>query len=55
MTTTGDTNVTDPVSVQFFDAPAPDPLNDEALRVVVAHPISETPGYLLSPLAEAGG
>ena len=28
-TTTEDTTVTDPVSVQFFEAPAPDPLNDE--------------------------
>ena len=35
-TTTGDTTVTDPVSVQVFEAPAPDPLNDEAFRVVVA-------------------
>ena len=35
-TTTGDTTVTDPVSVQVFEAPAPDPLYDEAFRVVVA-------------------
>ena len=35
-TTNVDTAVTDPVSVQFFEAPAPDPLNDEAFRVVVA-------------------
>ena len=53
--TTGDTTVTDPVSVQFFEAPELDPFNDEALIVVVAKPISETPGHPLSPLTEAGG
>ena len=31
-----------------------DHLNDEALRVVVAHPMDETPGLTLSPLTEAG-
>ena len=30
--TTGDTTVTYPVSVQVFEAPAPDPLNDEAFK-----------------------
>ena len=35
-TTTGDTIVTDSVSVQIFEAPVPDHLNDEAFRVVVA-------------------
>ena len=45
-TTTGDTTITDPVSVQVFEAPAPDPLNDEAFRVMVAHPMSETPGRI---------
>ena len=34
--TTGDTTVTDPVSVQVFDAPAPVPLSNEESRVVVA-------------------
>ena len=53
--TTGDTIVTDPVSVQVFEAPPPEPLNDEAFRVVVAQPMSETPGRSLSPLSEAGG
>ena len=28
-TTTEDTTIRDPVSVQFFEAPAPDPFNDE--------------------------
>ena len=41
MTNTGDTNITDPVSVKVFEAPAPDPLHHEAFRVVVAHPIAE--------------
>ena len=54
-TTTGYTNSTDPVSVQVFEAPAPDPLNDEAFRVVVAQSIYETPGRPIYPLAEAGG
>ena len=35
-TTTGYTTVTYPVSVQVLEVPAPDPLNDEAFRVVVA-------------------
>ena len=55
MTTTGDTTVTDPVYVQIFEAPAPDSLNDEEFRVVVAQPMAETPGCLLSPLTEDGG
>ena len=55
MNTTGYTTIIDPVSVQVFEAPAPDPLNDETFRVVVAHPMDETPGSMLSPLKEAGG
>ena len=55
MTTTGDTTITDPVSVQVFEATAPDPLNDEAFIVAVAQPMAETPGLPLSPLTEAGG
>ena len=55
MTTTGDTTVTNLVSVQVFEAPSPAPLNDEAFRVVVAQPMAETPARPLSPLAEAGG
>ena len=53
MTDTGDTTTTDPVYVQFFEAPAPDPLNDEAFRVVVAHPMAKNPGRPLFPLTEA--
>ena len=49
-TNTGDTIVTYPVSVQVFEAPTPDPLNDESFRVVVAQPMSETPGLLLYTL-----
>ena len=49
-TTTGDTTVKDPVSVQFLEALSPDPLNDEAFRLVVAQPMSERPGQPLSPL-----
>ena len=45
-----DTTVIDSVSVQVFDAPAPDPLNDEAFIVLVAQPIAETPDLPLSPL-----
>ena len=55
MTTTGDTTITDPVSVQVFEAPALDPLNDEAFRVVVTQPMTKTPGRPLSPLTEDGG
>ena len=54
-TTTRDTTVAYPVSIQVFEAPAPDPLNDEAFRVVVSQPISKTPACPLSPLTEAGG
>ena len=53
-TTTGDTTVTYPVSVQVFEAPAPDPLNYESFRVIVAQPMVETPGRPLPPLPEAG-
>ena len=35
--------------------PVPDPLDDEAFRVVVSQPMDETPVRPLSPLAEAGG
>ena len=54
-TTTGDTTVTDPVYVQVSEEPAPDPLNDEAFRVVVAQPMPEMPVQSLSPLIESGG
>ena len=40
---------------QVFEAPAPDPLNDESFRVVVAQTMAETPGRLISPLTEADG
>ena len=50
-TTTGDTTVTDPVTIQVFEAPAPDPLNNEAFRVVVAQPMAETPVRPISPLS----
>ena len=39
-TTTGDTTITDPVSIRFFKTPAPDPFSYEALIVVVAHPMA---------------
>ena len=52
-TTTGDTTVTYPVSVKVFEAPAPDPFNDEACIVVVAQPMAETTVRKLSPLTEA--
>ena len=55
MTTTGDTTIIDPVSIQVLDAPSPDPLNDESFRVVVAQPMAETPGRPLSPMTEDGG
>ena len=42
-TTTGDTTIIDIFSVKVFEAPAPDPLNDGAFRMVVAQPISKTP------------
>ena len=54
-TTIGDTNITDLVSDQVFEAPAPYPLNDEAFRVMVAQPMGETHSQTLSTLAEAGG
>ena len=49
-TTTKDTIITDPVSIRVFKAPAPDPLNYKALKVVVSQPIYETPIRLFSPL-----
>ena len=54
-TTTEDTIITDPVFVQVFEAPEPDPLSDESFRVVVAQLMVETPGLLISLLTEAGG
>ena len=55
MTTNVDTIITDPVSVQVFEAPALDPLNDESLIVVVSQPITEKPVRTLSPLTESSG
>ena len=40
-TTNKDTTSKDPVLIRFFKAPAPNPLNGEALRAVVLQPISE--------------
>ena len=54
-TTTGSTTITDPISVQVFEAPAPEPLNDEAFTLVVAQPMSKMTGRPLSPLTEASG
>ena len=54
-TTFVDTTVTDPVSVQLFEAPATDPLDDEVFRVVVAQPMDDMPRRQLSTLTEAGG
>ena len=54
-TNNGDTTVTYPVSVQVFEAPSPDPLNDESFRMVVAQPVSETPVRPLFTLTEPGG
>ena len=54
-TTTGDTTITDPVSFQFFEVPAPYPLTNEAFIVVVSHPMVEMLGWPLSPLVEADG
>ena len=48
--TTVDTTITYQVYVQVFEAPAPYHLNDEAVRVVVAQPMAETPNRPLSPL-----
>ena len=53
-TTTGDKIITYPVLIQGFEAPSPDPFNNEALRVVVEQPMAETPGRLFFPLTEAG-
>ena len=54
-TTTGDTTITDPVSVQVFGAPVPEHLDNEALRVVFAHTMAKNPGQSLYPLTEAVG
>ena len=48
-TNTGDTKVTYTVSVQVLEAPAPDPLNAEAFRVVVENPMDENSVRPLSP------
>ena len=53
--TTGNTTIIDPVSVQVLEVPEQYHFNDEAFRVVVAQPMAETPGRMLSPLTEAGG
>ena len=55
MTNTGDTTITDTLSVQVFEVPAPDPLNYESFRVVVAQPMAETPSRPLSTSTEDGG
>ena len=55
MTTTGDRNIADPASIRVFEAPAPDPLNDEEFKVVVAQPMAKTSGRPISPLTETGG
>ena len=55
MTTTGDTTITDPVSIRVFGAPAPDTLNDKAFIVLVAQPMDETSGRMLYLFIEAGG
>ena len=47
-TTTGDTTITYPVSVQVLEAPELDHLNDESFRVVVAQLTAETPDRPLS-------
>ena len=52
---TGDTTILDPVSIRVFEDPAPEPLNNESFRVVVAQPMDKMPGRTLSPLTEAGG
>ena len=54
-TTAGDKTITDPVSVQVLEVPAQYHFNDEAFRVVVAQPMAETPGRMLSPLIEDVG
>ena len=54
LTTTGDTTITYPVSIQPFKAPAQEHLNDEALIVVVVQPIAKMPVRPLYPLTEDG-
>ena len=54
-TTTGDTTIIDPVSVQVFYMTAPDPLNDGTFRFLVAQPMYKTPVWPLYTLIEAGG
>ena len=41
--TTVDTNITYPVSIRVFEAPALYPLNDKAFRLVVAQPMEKFP------------
>ena len=40
---------------KVFEAPSPEPLNDEALRVVVAQPVTKMTVQPLSPLIDADG
>ena len=54
-TPNGDKTITDSVYISVFEVPAPNSLNYEALRVVVPHPMAETPGRRLFPLTESGG
>ena len=54
-TTTENTTITDPVLIRVLEAPAPDPLNNEAFRVVVAQTMAKTPGWSIYKLTEAGG
>ena len=53
--TTGETTIIDPVSIRVFEAPATDPLNVEAFRVEVAHPMTKMTGRPLSPFTYACG
>ena len=54
-TTTGDTTIIDTVTLRLFKAPSPYPLNNEASKVKVAHPMDEMPIRPLSPSTEAVG
>ena len=48
------TTITYPVSIRVLEATSPDPLNDEALIVVVSQPISQMHGRPIYPLSENG-
>ena len=54
-TTTIDTNITNSVSILVVEAPGPYPLYNETFRVVVAHPVAETPVRILYPSTETNG